>query len=207
MARSTIARIERLALIGAVAIVISTVAMRAAAARLAVQAERALYDLRTRAFEHIHRLSSAEHADERRGALVARVTSDVETLSQFFSWGGLAWLLDGHVHDRTCRGHARLRLAAGAGGVRDRGPAVLRAPSAEPARAAYGVVRERNADTLSAVSEMVMGAGDPPPTGPRTAPMIERAPPGRRRRHPGERGTIRCAVSLRRAVLRAPWPR
>ena len=30
-----------------------------------------------------------------RGALVARVTSDIETLAQFFQWGGLAWLLDG----------------------------------------------------------------------------------------------------------------
>jgi ATP-binding cassette, subfamily B, bacterial len=26
---------------------------------------------------------------------VARVTSDIETLTQFFQWGGLAWLLNG----------------------------------------------------------------------------------------------------------------
>ena len=44
---------------------------------------------------HIHQLSLADHNDERRGALVSRVTSDIETLAQFFQWGGLAWLVDG----------------------------------------------------------------------------------------------------------------
>ena len=48
-----------------------------------------------RLIAHIHRLSLADHNEERRGALVARVTSDIETLAQFFQWGGLAWLLDG----------------------------------------------------------------------------------------------------------------
>ena len=40
-------------------------------------------------------MSLADHSEERKGGLVARVTSDVETMSQFFSWGALAWLLDG----------------------------------------------------------------------------------------------------------------
>ncbi len=39
--------------------------------------------LRARAFRHIHSLSMAEHVDHHRQALVARVTSDVETLAQF----------------------------------------------------------------------------------------------------------------------------
>ena len=60
-----------------------------------MQSEKALYALRVRLFDHTHRISLEDHNDERRGALVARVTSDVETLSQFFSWGALAWLLDG----------------------------------------------------------------------------------------------------------------
>ena len=63
--------------------------------RLGARSEQALYDLRTRLIAHIHRLSLADHNEERRGALVARVTSDIETLAQFFQWGGLAWLLDG----------------------------------------------------------------------------------------------------------------
>jgi ABC-type multidrug transport system fused ATPase/permease subunit len=60
-----------------------------------VRSERALHDLRVRLIRHIHQLSLADHNDERRGGLVARVTSDIETLAQFFQWGGLAWLLDG----------------------------------------------------------------------------------------------------------------
>ena len=64
-------------------------------ARLGRRSEEALYGLRVRLFDHIHRLSLEDHNDERRGALVARVTSDTETIAQFFQWGGLAWLLDG----------------------------------------------------------------------------------------------------------------
>ncbi len=53
--------------------------------------------MRTDAFDHIHELSLAHHTEERRGALVSRVTSDVEVLSQFFAWGGVAWLVNGAV--------------------------------------------------------------------------------------------------------------
>ncbi|MFM8312062.1 MAG: ABC transporter ATP-binding protein [Ilumatobacteraceae bacterium] len=74
---------------------LATWANRTAVYRLGRRSEEALYALRVRLFEHIHRLSIADHSEERKGALVARVTSDVETLAQFFQWGGLAWLLDG----------------------------------------------------------------------------------------------------------------
>ncbi len=84
-----------LGLIGLGVILVATIAQRTAVARLGRRSEEALYGLRVRLFEHIHRLSLADHSEERKGALVARVTSDVETLSQFFSWGALAWLLDG----------------------------------------------------------------------------------------------------------------
>jgi ATP-binding cassette, subfamily B, bacterial len=47
-----------------------------------------------RAFNHIHALSMAHHTEEQRGTLVSRVTSDVETLGQFFRWGGLAWIIN-----------------------------------------------------------------------------------------------------------------
>ena len=85
-------------MLGALALVattIATLAQRAAVQRLGIRSEEALYGLRVRLFEHIHRLSIADHNEERKGALVARVTSDVETLTMFFSWGALAWLLDG----------------------------------------------------------------------------------------------------------------
>jgi len=84
-----------LALIAFAAVVIATFAQRSAVKRLGIRSEEALYDLRVRMFEHIHRLSIADHNEERKGALVARVTGDVETLAMFFSWGALAWLLDG----------------------------------------------------------------------------------------------------------------
>ena len=45
-------------------------------------------------FDHIHKLSMAEHTEQRRGALVARVTSDIETLAQFIEWGAVAWIVD-----------------------------------------------------------------------------------------------------------------
>ncbi|HEX9260412.1 MAG TPA: ABC transporter transmembrane domain-containing protein, partial [Acidimicrobiales bacterium] len=85
--------VARLAAIGAALVLVASVCNRAAVIRLSRQSERALYGLRVKAFRHIHALSIAHHADERRGALVARVTSDIETLSQFFTWGAIAWLL------------------------------------------------------------------------------------------------------------------
>lgn len=76
-------------------LVVTGLAQRTAVLRLGRTSEEALYGLRVRLFQHVHRISVEDHNDEKRGALVARVTSDVETLSQFFSWGGLAFLLNG----------------------------------------------------------------------------------------------------------------
>ncbi|MCX6522069.1 MAG: ABC transporter ATP-binding protein [Actinobacteria bacterium] len=87
--------ITTFALIGLVAVFIGTFAQRTAVLRLGTRSEEALYTLRVRLFEHIHRLSIADHNEEKKGALVARVTGDVETLAQFFAWGALAWLLEG----------------------------------------------------------------------------------------------------------------
>ena len=91
-------QVDVVVLLAGIALVVIAIAMfaqRTAVARLGRRSEEALYGLRVRLFEHIHRLSIADHSEERKGALVARVTSDVETLTQFFQWGGLAWLLDG----------------------------------------------------------------------------------------------------------------
>jgi putative ABC transport system ATP-binding protein len=151
--------IARLCAIGAAVVLVAAVANRAAVTRMARRSEEALYGLRTRAFSHIHRLSIADHAEERRGALVARVTSDVETLSQFFSWGGIAWLLDStlmvavavtmFVYDPV--------LAVVAIAVASPLFLVLRVLQRRLV-AAYSRVRQRNAEMLTAVSEVVMGA-------------------------------------------------
>jgi ATP-binding cassette, subfamily B, bacterial len=83
-----------LAATGAVLVLFTAWAARNTNQRLARASERALCGLRVRAFNHIHALSMAHHTEEQRGALVSRVTSDVETLGQFFRWGGLAWIVN-----------------------------------------------------------------------------------------------------------------
>ena len=112
-----------------------------------------------RLFEHIHRLSIADHSEERKGALVARVTSDVETLAQFFQWGGLAWLLDGTL----------MLLVAGVMLAYDWVLALVAFAVAAPLffvlrsvqshlALAYDKARSRNAAVLTQVSELVAGA-------------------------------------------------
>jgi ABC-type multidrug transport system fused ATPase/permease subunit len=63
--------------------------------RLAMVSETALSGLRIRAFRHIHDLSMLHQASEQRGALVARVTSDVDQISRFMQWGGIMLLVNG----------------------------------------------------------------------------------------------------------------
>lgn len=87
--------VTRLSVIGVMLVVVTSICQRTAVVRLGLRSESALYTLRVTLFSHIHRLSLADHNDEKRGALVSRVTSDIETLQQFFSWGALAFLLDG----------------------------------------------------------------------------------------------------------------
>ncbi|MGA1142765.1 MAG: ABC transporter ATP-binding protein [Ilumatobacteraceae bacterium] len=86
--------ITRLCVVAGVVVLFAAVSQRMAVFRLGSAAEEGLYGLRVRLFDHIHRLSLADHNEERRGALVARVTSDIETLTMFFAWGGLAWMLN-----------------------------------------------------------------------------------------------------------------
>ncbi|MDQ1520404.1 MAG: ATP-binding cassette, subfamily bacterial, partial [Actinomycetota bacterium] len=63
--------------------------------RLVQAAEQALCGLRVRVFQHIHRLSMAEHTTTRRGVFVSRVTSDIETLARFVQWGAISWVVNG----------------------------------------------------------------------------------------------------------------
>ena len=148
-----------MAAIAFVVIVIATWAQRTAVARLGRRSEEALYALRVRLFEHIHRLSIADHSEERKGALVARVTSDVETLAQFFQWGGLAWLLDGTL----------MLLVAGVMLAYDWVLAIVAFIVAAPLgfvlrkvqsylSLAYDRARGRNADVMTQISELVAGA-------------------------------------------------
>jgi putative ABC transport system ATP-binding protein len=148
--------------LGALALVattIATFAQRAAVRRLGVRSEEALYGLRVRLFEHIHRLSIADHNEERKGALVARVTSDVETLAMFFSWGALAWLLDGTLMliVATVMVAYDWVLALVAFVVAAPLGFVLRRVQHHLLRA-YERARVDNAEVLTTVSEVVSGA-------------------------------------------------
>jgi ATP-binding cassette subfamily B protein len=58
-------------------------------ARLFTASERGLATLRTKAFRHVHDLPLLTQNTERRGALVSRVTSDVDQVSQFLVFGGI----------------------------------------------------------------------------------------------------------------------
>jgi putative ABC transport system ATP-binding protein len=80
---------------GAVVLTIVVLALsRTAYLRLVRAAEETLRTLRVRAFEHIHRLSIADHTSTKKGVLVSRVTSDIETLARFAQWGAVAWIVN-----------------------------------------------------------------------------------------------------------------
>jgi ATP-binding cassette, subfamily B, bacterial len=57
--------------------------------RLFRASEAGLATLRVKAFRRIHDLSTLTQNTERRGALVSRVTSDVDTISMFVQFGGI----------------------------------------------------------------------------------------------------------------------
>lgn len=61
--------------------------------RLFTVSETALANLRTRTFRHIHDLSMLHQQGERRGALTARVTTDIDQISRFLQSGGIVLIV------------------------------------------------------------------------------------------------------------------
>ena len=80
-------------LLAAVGIIGTGVASYAMTNRLFTTSERGLATLRIKAFRHVHDLPLLTQNTERRGALVARVTSDVDQVSQFLVFGGLIFVV------------------------------------------------------------------------------------------------------------------
>jgi putative ABC transport system ATP-binding protein len=78
-----------MALLSAAALALTGVASYLMTARLFTSAERGLATLRIKAFRHVHDLPLLTQNTERRGALVSRVTSDVDQVSQFLVFGGI----------------------------------------------------------------------------------------------------------------------
>jgi putative ABC transport system ATP-binding protein len=135
------------------------VGARAAGRRLVLAAEGAMAALRTRTFEHIHRLSIAEQSEEKRGVFVARVTADVDAMQQFMEWGGIAWIWAG----LQVLGSLALMLLYS--WQLTLAVVALVLPLALIVRAlqgrldaAYDTARTRVGEMLSEVSESVMGA-------------------------------------------------
>lgn len=71
----------------------ATFARRESTFRLAKTAAIGLSDLRIRVLERLHHMSALHVQSERRGALVARVTSDVYRIQDFMEWGGMGLLI------------------------------------------------------------------------------------------------------------------
>lgn len=151
--------VGQLSVVGVVVVLLSGLAFRQAAVRLGERSEWALYDLRERLIGHIHQLSLADHSEERRGGLVARVASDIETLAMFFQWGGMSWM----------RNTTLMLIVAAVMLVYDWQLAlvafVMSLPLAFVLRAvqkrlvrAHGDARERNGEMLGGLAEVVSGA-------------------------------------------------
>jgi putative ABC transport system ATP-binding protein len=143
----------------AVAVLLTAFTAYAVNVRLFRASESGLATLRLRAFRHIHDLSLLTQNTERRGSMVSRVTSDVDTISMFVQFGGLLLILSlGQIAIATalmlvysppltavvwlC--FLPLLLA-------------IRGFQASVGRA-YTRVRERVGDMLAAISESVVGA-------------------------------------------------
>jgi putative ABC transport system ATP-binding protein len=145
--------------IAAVAVALTSVAQYFVNVRLFTSAESGLATLRLRAFRHIHDLSMLTQSTERRGSLVSRVTSDVDTISMFVQFGGLMLLISTAqimlatvlmlVYSPLLALVVYLCFVPLAVLVRRFQPMLGRA---------YGLVRERVGDMLGAVSESIVGA-------------------------------------------------
>ena len=97
-------------------VVIVAAASRAVHIRLVSIAESALLGLRVRVFDRIHSLSLASITRERRGVLVARVTSDVEALGMFMQKGAISLGGQPDYRGGSTGGDGFLQLAAHSAG-------------------------------------------------------------------------------------------
>ena len=154
-----LALVRRSVAFAGAAVLITAVAAYLMNVRLYRSTETGLAALRTRAFRHVHDLSMLTQSRHQRGALVSRVTSDVDQLSQFMQWGGILFVVS--------VGQVVLATALMLAWSWQLGLLVLTCfvPYALVVRVfqarlgvAYGRVRARIGDVLSAVSEAVVGA-------------------------------------------------
>ena len=154
-----LALVRRSVAFACAAVLVTAVAAYLMNVRLYRSTETGLAVLRTRAFRHVHDLSMLTQSRHQRGALVSRVTSDVDQLSQFMQWGGI--LLVVSVGQVVLATGLMLVWSWQLGAL----VLICFVPYAVVVRVfqarlgvAYGRVRARIGDVLSAVSEAVVGA-------------------------------------------------
>jgi ATP-binding cassette, subfamily B, bacterial len=145
--------------IALVAVLITGVASYQMTYRLFTSAERGLATLRIKAFRHVHDLPLLTQNTERRGALVSRVTSDVDQVSQFLIFGGVISIVSiGQILIATVVMAIyswQLTIVVWVCFL----PLFLSLRYFQrKLSAAYGVVRQQVGVMLSAVSEPVVGA-------------------------------------------------
>ncbi len=152
--------VTTMAVLAGVAVVVTGGASYFMTSRLFTSAERGLAALRIKAFRHVHDLPLLTQSTESRGALVSRVTSDVDQVSQFLIFGGIIAVVSvGQVVIATVIMAIyswQLTLVVW----------LCFAPLFLSLRyfqrklsQAYGVVRQQVGILLSAISEPVVGAG------------------------------------------------
>ncbi len=145
--------------VAAAAIAVTSLASYFMTSRLFTTSERGLATLRIKAFRHVHDLPLLTQNTERRGALVSRVTSDVDQVSQFLVFGGLFFIISvGQVLIATIVMVVyswQLAIVVWVGFA----PLFLSLRYFQrKLSAAYGVVRRQMGAMLAAVSEPVVGA-------------------------------------------------
>jgi len=143
----------------ALALAVTSVAGYVTNLRIFRATEAGLATLRTKAFRHVHDLSVLTQASQLRGSLVARVTTDVDTISTFVQWGGLLLVVS----------TGQLLVATVVMAVYSWQLALLVWACFLPVflltrrlqvlvSRAYAEVRERVGDMLATISESVVGA-------------------------------------------------
>lgn len=143
----------------AVGVVLTAGASYLTTVRLARNSEGGLATMRIAAFRHVHDLPVLTQNTERRGALVSRVTSDVDTVSQFLQFGGFIFLVS----------LGQMLLATIVMFVYSWQLALVVLVCFIPLfaslkllqrkmSAAYGIVRSKVGEMLSAIAEPVVGA-------------------------------------------------
>ncbi|NRQ36205.1 ABC transporter ATP-binding protein [Nonomuraea sp. NN258] len=143
----------------AAAVVLTALAGYLMNVRLYKATESSLATLRVRGFRHVHDLSVLTQNTERRGALVSRVTNDIDQISTFMQWGGVMIIVSfGQLLVASAMMFAyswQLTLLVWVCFI----PLMIALPRFQRLLSrAYTVVRERTGDMLAAVSESVVGA-------------------------------------------------